>query len=84
MSAGGWVVYFGGGYPLPLSFAQIILSFVRKQGSRSVALQQPDRQDFPLAVLLSSGSRTVTESYRAAPFQGWSVTLTPDAVGGEI
>src|SRR5579862_1176246 len=39
-----------------------------------VALQHPDRRDFSLAVLLSTGSRTVTESYRAAPFQGWSVT----------
>jgi len=28
---------------------------------------------FSLAVLLSTGSRTITESYRAAPFQGWSV-----------
>ena len=27
-------------------------------------------------------SRTVTESYRAAPFQGWSLTLPPDAEGG--
>jgi hypothetical protein len=29
---------------------------------------------FPLAVLLSTGSRTITESYPAAPFQGWSVS----------
>ena len=28
---------------------------------------------FLLAALLSTGSRTVTESCRAAPFQGWSV-----------
>jgi hypothetical protein len=37
---------------------------------------------FPLAVLLSTGSRTITESYPAAPFQGWSVSHPPDAAGG--
>jgi hypothetical protein len=50
----------------------------------AVALQQPDRQDFPLAVLLSTGSRTVTAGYRTAPFQGWSVPTPPDAVGGAL
>jgi hypothetical protein len=32
---------------------------------------------FSLAALVSTGSRTVAESYRAAPFQGWSVSLHP-------
>jgi hypothetical protein len=42
------------------------------------------RRIFPLAVLLSTGSRTVTQSYRAAPFQGWSVPTPPDAAGGAL
>jgi hypothetical protein len=42
-----------------------------------VAAQQPDCGIFSLAALLSTGSRTLTESYRAASFQGWSVTLLP-------
>ena len=33
---------------------------------------------------LSAGSRTVTERYRAAPFQGWSVPLTPAAEGSAL
>src|SRR5271168_4007756 len=33
--------------------------------------------------LLSTGSPTVTESYRAAPFQGWSVSLPPRAQHGK-
>jgi hypothetical protein len=39
---------------------------------------------FLLAALLSTGSRTVTESYRAAPFQGWSVMHKPDAEGSAL
>jgi hypothetical protein len=46
-----------------------------------VAAQQPDGGIFSLAALLSTGSRTLTESYRAAPFQGWSVMRKPDAEG---
>ena len=42
-----------------------------------VARQQPKERDFPLAVPVSTSSRRVTESYRAAPFQGWSVSLSP-------
>jgi hypothetical protein len=36
---------------------------------------------FFLAALVSTSSRTVTESYRAASFQGWSVMRKPDAEG---
>jgi hypothetical protein len=49
-----------------------------------VARQQLRWRDFPLAVLLSTGSRTVTAGYRAAPFQGWSVTPPPRAQHGRV
>jgi hypothetical protein len=60
---------------LPLSPSQPRLAAALKNQQvrlreLQVALQHPDRRDFSLAVLLSTGSRTVTESYRAAPFQG--------------
>ena len=46
------------------------------------ATRHPDGGLFSLAALVSTGSRTLTGSCSAAPFQGWSVTPPPDAVGG--